>query len=84
VLAAIVAATGGRVDEADRASVAPHRHFVQTPNGLVEVGPRACDDPAARDAFARFHARVHGSATTSSVAGGLRGRVTTRACTVTG
>jgi hypothetical protein len=33
----------------------PHRHFV---NG-VEVGPRYCDNPGLRDAFAQFHANTH-------------------------
>ena len=33
----------------------PHRHFV---NG-VEVGPRYCDNPGLRRAFAQFHANTH-------------------------
>jgi hypothetical protein len=40
----------------------PHRHFLQTPGGLVEVGPRLCDDKtnlALRSAFTQFHANVH-------------------------
>lgn len=37
----------------------PHRHYVQTVNGLVEVGPRYCDNPALRAAFAQFHANTH-------------------------
>jgi hypothetical protein len=37
----------------------PHRHFIQTANGLVEVGPRYCDNPALREAFTQFHANTH-------------------------
>jgi hypothetical protein len=40
-------------------TVGPHRHFIQTDNGLVEVGPRYCDNPALREAFAQFHANTH-------------------------
>lgn len=37
----------------------PHRHFVQTEIGLVEVGPRYCDNPALLRAFTQFHANTH-------------------------
>ncbi|MDQ3876057.1 MAG: hypothetical protein M3322_11040 [Actinomycetota bacterium] len=40
----------------------PHRHFLQTPSGPVEIGPRLCDNKdnlALRDAFTQFHANVH-------------------------
>lgn len=72
-------AIGVTADGREQASVAPHRHFVQTPSGLVEVGPRACDDPATRAAFSRFHAKVHiqaGSPRPGS-------RVITRRCELT-
>jgi hypothetical protein len=36
-----------------------HRHFVQTDNGLVEVGPRYCDNAGLRAAFTQFHANTH-------------------------
>lgn len=62
VLAALVAATGTPVDDQSAQSITPHRHFFQTPSGLVEVGPRVCDDPAAQKAFSKFHERVHASA----------------------
>lgn len=40
--------------------IPPHRHFIQTPAGmLVEVGPRVCDDPSLQDAFNQFHSNVH-------------------------
>jgi hypothetical protein len=59
VAGTVAATTGSRSDGTARSTVAAHRHFVQTPGGLVEVGPRACDDPTARAAFSRFHAKVH-------------------------
>jgi hypothetical protein len=37
----------------------PHRHYIQTANGLAQVGPRYCDDPSLRDAFTQFHANTH-------------------------
>jgi hypothetical protein len=37
----------------------PHRHFVQTENGLVEVGPNYCDNPTLLGAFTQFHANTH-------------------------
>jgi hypothetical protein len=41
-------------------NIAPHRHFIQTPQGtLVQVGPRVCDDPSLQDAFNQFHVNTH-------------------------
>lgn len=37
----------------------PHRHFVLTENGQVEVGPRYCDNPALLGAFTQFHTNTH-------------------------
>jgi hypothetical protein len=37
----------------------PHRHFVQTENGLLEVGPRYCDNAALLGPFTQFHANTH-------------------------
>ncbi len=37
----------------------PHRHFIRTDNGLVEVGPRLCDNPDLLSAFTQFHANTH-------------------------
>lgn len=36
-----------------------HRHFIQTKNGLVEVGPRFCDNSSLQQAFNQFHVNVH-------------------------
>jgi hypothetical protein len=44
-------------------NIPAHRHFRQTPAGLVEVGPRLCDDPSLQQAFNQFHINVHESAT---------------------
>ena len=40
-------------------NVPPHRHFVDTPGGRVEVGPRVCDNPNLQRAFNQFHNNVH-------------------------
>lgn len=39
--------------------ITPHRHFVQTDQGLVQVGPRVCDDSRLQRAFNQFHSNVH-------------------------
>jgi hypothetical protein len=40
-------------------TIMPHRHFIQTQNGLVEIGPRVCDNPALQPAFNQFHSNIH-------------------------
>ena len=40
-------------------NVAAHRHFLQTENGLVAVGPNLCDDSSLQNAFNQFHANLH-------------------------
>lgn len=40
-------------------NVPPHRHYVQTAAGLVEVGPRVCGNPELQRAFNQFHNNVH-------------------------
>jgi hypothetical protein len=40
-------------------NVGAHRHFIETKYGLVEVGPRFCDDPSLQQAFNQFHFNVH-------------------------
>ncbi len=39
--------------------ISPHRHFLQTPQGLLPVGPQVCDAPRLQSAFNQFHAAVH-------------------------
>jgi hypothetical protein len=39
--------------------VPKHRHWVSTPSGLVEVGPRVCDNPSLQSAFNQFHNNIH-------------------------
>ena len=40
-------------------NVPPHRHWVNTPSGLVEVGPRVCGNPELQKAFNQFHNNIH-------------------------
>ena len=40
-------------------NIPAHRHFVSTPAGPVEVGPRVCDNPNLQRAFNQFHNNVH-------------------------
>lgn len=40
-------------------NVPPHRHWVNTPSGLVEVGPRICGNPNLQRAFNQFHNNIH-------------------------
>ena len=54
VLASIPAATAGQAPP-----IAPHRHFLVTPNGTVPVGPQVCEAPQLQSAFNQFHAAVH-------------------------
>jgi len=54
VLAAVPAATAGQAPP-----IAPHRHFLVTPQGTVPVGPQVCENPDLQSAFNQFHAAVH-------------------------
>lgn len=40
-------------------NVPPHRHWVNTPSGLVEVGPPVCGNPELQKAFNQFHNNIH-------------------------
>jgi hypothetical protein len=40
-------------------NITPHRHFIQKPGGLVQVGPRVCDNPELQHAFNQFHSNIH-------------------------
>jgi hypothetical protein len=45
-------------------NISAHRHFLETPSGgLVEVGPRLCDDSRRQNGFNQFHINFHSSAT---------------------
>ena len=46
-------------------TVPPHRHWIQTGTGMVEVGPRVCDDPALQSAFNQFHNNLHAAGPTA-------------------
>jgi len=39
--------------------VPPHRHWINTGEGFVEVGPRVCDNPNLQGAFNQFHNNIH-------------------------
>ena len=64
-IASMVLVTGVAVATADPnvPNIAAHRHFLATPSGLVQVGPRLCDDPKFQQGFNQFHINVHASAT---------------------
>lgn len=56
--AILITATTSRADP-DLTNIPRHRHFVETSSGLVEVGPRLCDDPKLQRAFNQFHNNIH-------------------------
>jgi hypothetical protein len=60
--ALIAIAAGVAVADPSLSNVAAHRHFIQTESGLVQVGPRLCDDPSLQNAFNQFHANIHSHA----------------------
>ena len=64
-IASMVLVTGVAVATADPnvPNIAAHRHFLATPSGLVQVGPRLCDDPKFQQGFNQFHINIHASAT---------------------
>ena len=56
--AILITATTSRADP-DLTNIPRHRHFVETSSGLVEVGPRLCDNPKLQRAFNQFHNNIH-------------------------
>jgi hypothetical protein len=56
---ALIGTAGIAIADPNLSNVAPHRHFIETENGLVEVGPRLCDNPELQSAFNQFHANTH-------------------------
>ena len=65
IAAGVLIAGGATVASADPnvPNITAHRHFLATPSGLVQVGPRLCDDPKFQEGFNQFHINVHASAT---------------------
>jgi hypothetical protein len=62
LIATLVAALGTTaiaVADPGLPDITPHRHFVQTEKGLVQVGPRVCDDSHLQNAFNQFHSNIH-------------------------
>jgi hypothetical protein len=88
VLVALSAAVTSSADPG-LGPVPPHRHWIQTSNGMVEVGPRVCDNPNLQSAFNQFHNNLHAASPTAigAVAPGLhnlRGaEITFTGCVVT-
>lgn len=58
-VAGILIVAGRSEADPDLTNVPPHRHFVATPTGMVEVGPRVCDNPNLQKAFNQFHNNIH-------------------------
>ena len=57
-IAAAVLIAGATVASADPnvPNIAAHRHFLATPSGgLVQVGPKLCDDARVQSGFNQFH-----------------------------
>ncbi|HEX9563943.1 MAG TPA: hypothetical protein VF981_08230 [Gemmatimonadaceae bacterium] len=65
-MAAILIAVATSRADPNLTNVPAHRHFVNTPAGIVEVGPRVCDNPNLQRAFNQFHNNIH-IATGSSI-----------------
>lgn len=61
VTGVLVAGAAVAVADPNVPNIPRHRHFVQTPAGLVQVGPRLCDDSSLQQAFNQFHVNVHHS-----------------------
>jgi hypothetical protein len=57
--AAILFAVSTTQADPNLGNIPPHRHYVNTPNGLVEVGPRVCGNPELQKAFNQFHNNIH-------------------------
>lgn len=63
VAAILITVATGEADP-NLGNVPPHRHYVQGPDGgLVEVGPRVCDNPSLQGAFNQFHNNIHAPTT---------------------
>ncbi len=58
-LAAILIAVTNSKADPNLTNIPPHRHYVNTPSGPVEVGPRVCDNPNLQRAFNQFHNNIH-------------------------
>jgi len=62
---ALIGTAGLAIADPNLSDVAAHRHFIETSNGLVAVGPDLCDNPgnpAIQNAFNQFHANIHSHA----------------------
>ena len=59
LVATLIAVATTRADP-NLTNIPPHRHYVRTPaGGVVEVGPRVCDNANLQNAFNQFHNNIH-------------------------
>ena len=58
-VAAILVTVSTMQADPNLGNIPPHRHYVETSNGLVEVGPRVCGNPQLQKAFNQFHNNLH-------------------------
>jgi hypothetical protein len=58
-MAAILITVATSRADPNLSNVPAHRHWVKTSQGLVEVGPRLCDNPNLQRAFNQFHNNIH-------------------------
>ncbi len=63
VFAGVTATTS--LADPNLSNVGAHRHWIDTPDGLVQVGPRVCDNPSLQAAFNQFHNNLHVAGGTS-------------------
>jgi hypothetical protein len=87
----LIGTAGIAVADPNLSNVMPHRHFIENENGLVQVGPRVCDNPALQSAFDQFHANIHSHMGVTGEIGpqapglhnGKGAEITSRPCTFT-
>jgi hypothetical protein len=65
-IAALLILAATSLADPNLGNVPAHRHWIATPAGMVEVGPRLCDNPDLQSAFNQFHNNIH-VATASSI-----------------
>lgn len=58
-VAAVLIAVATSQADPNLSNIQPHRHWVSTSSGLVEVGPRVCGNPELQRAFNQFHNNIH-------------------------
>ena len=59
IVALVLVTAGTSLADPDLTNVPPHRHWIGTSSGLVQVGPRVCDNSNLQNAFNQFHNNIH-------------------------